>query len=265
MPTAHAFADAANVKLARAVHAAEVEVSTWPLRIAACIEPFSPHIAGFVSRIDIDAPLTLGFAAACALVHILGAAFGFRFTVQYFSVSSMVRDFRPMYPLSYWRLVSHIFGHSSWEHLNSNMINLLLVGPACEREFTTLGLTKIYLWTAVCSALAHMLLGAPDAAQLGASGLVFMLILLNSLLSARTGRYPLTFIVQVGLWVNKEVVAQMLQHDKVSHIAHLSGALVGTVAGYQLHSDKVKAKAVAQWQAARLFKQVPAKPRSKWF
>jgi membrane associated rhomboid family serine protease len=50
------------------------------------------------------------------------------------------------------------------------------VGPSCEREFGAFNLVKIMLWTALVSGLAHMLLGPANAIQLGASGVVFMLM-----------------------------------------------------------------------------------------
>ena len=234
----------------QAVSAVEETLVGLPARLAKMIEPRAPQLAKFVAAVDIDSPLVLSFAGACTLVHLLGAVLGFtQFEAAYFSVPSGISRFRPLSPLSYFRLVSHVFGHVTWEHLNGNMVNLLLVGPACEREFGSFALGKIVLWTAFFSALAHMALGAANAAQLGASGVVFMLILLNSLLEVRQNRLPLTFVVQVGLWVNKEVFAQLWSHDKTSHVAHLAGALVGTVAGYQLHGEQIKSKAKAIGQA----------------
>ena len=106
------------------------------------------------------------------------------------------------------------------EHLNGNMVNLLLVGPPCEREFGTHQLTKIFLWVAAASGLAHMVFGPANTLQLGASGkfarsesylskktqypmrpsltgVVFALILLSSLVSVRgPNSVPLTFICQ---------------------------------------------------------------------
>ena len=35
----------------------------------------------------------------------------------------------------------------------------------------------------------------------------------------------------------------MCIRDRVSHVAHLSGAAVGTVAGYAIHSDRAKVRA----------------------
>ena len=58
---------------------------------------------------------------------------------------------------------------------------------------------------------------------------------------------PLTFVLQVCLWCNKEILAQIFSSnsdggDSISHIAHLSGAVVGTVMGYKLHYEDIQEK-----------------------
>ncbi len=48
----------------------------------------------------------------------------------------------------------------------------------------------------------------------------------------------------MSLWCSSEVFSQLFSAGGgVSHIAHLAGAVVGTVAGYQLHGDKVRRRA----------------------
>jgi rhomboid protease GluP len=96
---------------------------------------------------------------------------------------------------------------------------------------------KIMLVTAVASSVAHVFFGAASTLQLGASGLVFMQILLSSLIEVKHGRVPLTFLVQGSLWCYKEVALCFVSSsDGVSHIAHVSGAVCGVAAGY-LHVD----------------------------
>ena len=54
--------------------------------------------------------------------------------------------------------------------------------PACERHFGALALLKIIFYVALASGVAHMFLGAHNTVQLGASGVVFSMIILNSLI-----------------------------------------------------------------------------------
>jgi rhomboid protease GluP len=101
---------------------------------------------------------------------------------------------------------------------------------------------KIMLVTAITSSAAHVVLGASHTLQLGASGIVFMQILLSSLIEVKHGRVPLTFLVQVMLWCYKEVTLLLLgPSDGVSHKAHISGAICGVAAGYA-HVDTTEYK-----------------------
>ena len=73
---------------------------------------------------------------------------------RYFSFTS---------PICYWRIIGQILGHGDWGHLSGNIVNLLLVSPACEHEYGAYNLLKIIVWTAGASGLAHMLFGGSDA------------------------------------------------------------------------------------------------------
>ena len=119
---------------------------------------------------------------------------------------------------------------------------------------------------AVASALAHMAFGHSHSGQLGGSGVVSALILLNSLGAASSGRVPLTFLLTAVFWSRaasvkvraidataapltarrprrlSDEVQSILTRDGVSHAAHLAGALVGTAAGYAIHAGRGRAK-----------------------
>ncbi|CAD7939835.1 unnamed protein product [Amoebophrya sp. A25] len=145
--------------------------------------------------------------------------------------------------MSILRLFTHVVGHGDWGHLSGNMVNLLLAGPAAEREFGSYNLLKVILYVAVFSAFAHIAFGNAASIQLGASGVVFMCILLSSLVQVRLNRIPVTFVLQVLLWVQKEIIDQFLPGSGspgVSNIAHLSGAVVGTVMGFRLHGERLR-------------------------
>jgi membrane associated rhomboid family serine protease len=95
-----------------------------------------------------------------------------------------------------------------------------------------------------------MILNRDNSVQLGASGIAFMMILLTSLAETRVGKVPLTFVIQVVVWVYKEAVDCLFASDSISHSAHLVGALVGSVAGYELHGARVHkrvAPALQSW------------------
>lgn len=220
-----------------------------PFLLSKKLRAFSPTAADAVAKVDIDSPIILSFAGLCVTVHVTGSVIP--------NLACLPMNHFQFLNISHWcRLFTHVLMHGSREHLMGNMVNVLLVGPACERSFGSFALLKIILWTASASGAAHVLFSRASHYGLGASGIVFMLILLNSLLSARAGRVPLTFIIQVVLWCWQEVVSQFqcsmgTRCDGISHIAHLSGALVGTAAGFYFHGGSPR-QPVCAWAGQKL-------------
>ena len=70
-----------------------------------------------------------------------------------------------------------------------------------------------------------------DTGLLGASGIVFMLILLVSFTNVKRGELPITFILVALLFVGKEVL-HSLQADQVSQMAHIIGGACGSLFGF---------------------------------
>jgi len=66
---------------------------------------------------------------------------------------------------------------------------------------------------------------------LGASGIVFMLILLASFANIRDGEIPLTFVIVAALYLGQELV-NSFKPDNVSQFAHILGGLAGAVFGF---------------------------------
>ena len=220
---------------------------------------YGPKAAEFLRRIVVDAPVVLGFAFVCCAVFFVNVVAP---GTNVFVACPPFRMASPLNPLTYLRLLTHTVGHTGYDRLKGNMVNLLLVGPASEKEFGSMNLLKIMFYVAVSSAVAHMALGPANGYQLGASGVVFALILLNSLLSAHSGVVPLTFLLTAGLWVSDEVFRFFFARDQVSHVAHLSGAVVGTLAGYAIHADRAKLRA-AQVAKSWLARARAKRPRFK--
>ena len=176
-----------------------------PKYFAAKLRPKYEKIANIIEIIVVDAPLTLLYCFTCIFLQFLNSTvLGDSIIKNYFGVPSW-SIFVIFSPISYFRLFSHIFGHSSWNHVIGNVVHLLLVGPACEHTLGTLLLLKILLLTALSSGIMYVVHGPVYSIQLGASGVVFTLILLNSLLQVKSGTIPLTFICQAIMWCSKEI------------------------------------------------------------
>jgi len=123
-------------------------------------------------------------------------------------------------PFSIFSLVSHIFGHGGLDHLLGNMTFILLLGPIIEEKygsrFTLLSIIATGLITGILNITFF------STGLLGASGIVFMLILLVSFTNVKRGEIPLTFILVALLFVGKEVL-HSLKADQVSQFAHIIG------------------------------------------
>ena len=70
----------------------------------------------------------------------------------------------------------------------------------------------------------------PDA-LLGASGIVFMMILLVSITNIRNGEIPLTFLLVMLIYLSKEVFG-IFEKNTVSEFAHIIGGVCGGAFGF---------------------------------
>ena len=170
-------------------------------------------------RITYNAPVVLTFALLAVCVHLLGDSFK-----GYF----MMRPRLESVP-DYFALVSHIAGHISWEHLLGNFTLILLLGPILEERHGSSTLLGMILITALVTSLLNLFFF--QTVVLGASGIVFMFILLASTANVRRREIPLTFIAVAVLYLGGEVVSAF-QDDNVSQMAHLIGGLVGAGFGF---------------------------------
>ena len=80
-------------------------------------------------------------------------------------------------PLFYLRLFGHVLGHADLDHFLNNMLLFLVIGPPMEEKYGSIPLLKAIVLTALVSGVLQCLL-FPGVALLGASGIVFMLIML---------------------------------------------------------------------------------------
>jgi hypothetical protein len=94
-------------------------------------------------------------------------------------------------------------------------------------------LMMILITACITGFLSIFLLGF---GLLGASGIVFMFILLSSFANIKTGHLPLTFVIIVIVFLGKEVFASFA-HDSISQFAHIIGGLCGSAFGFLSNND----------------------------
>ena len=183
--------------------------------------------------IRFNAPVVLLFALLSLLVLLLDGWTGGVSTTRFFGVyRSSLAD-----PLTYVRFFGHVLGHSGYSHYMNNMLLLLLVGPGLEEKYGSRNLLMAILVTALVTGLVQFIF-FPGTALLGASGVVFMMIVLNSFTEMRRGGIPLTMLLVVALYLGNEVVDGLSESDNISQMTHIVGGLCGIVFGFSLARAK---------------------------
>ena len=93
-------------------------------------------------------------------------------------------------------------------------------------------ITIMIFATALATGFANILLSSNHL--VGASGVVFMLIILASIVDFRKGTIPLSFLLIALIFIGKEVSDAFSKDDNVSQLAHIVGGLVGAFFGFRL-------------------------------
>ena len=179
-------------------------------------------------RITYNAPVVLTFALAAVVVFIVTSTV--EGSVQWFAAYPELDRTQ-----AYVGLFTHILGHGNWQHLISNFMLILLLGPILEERHGSGPLLTMILLTALITSLANLVFS--DGALLGASGVVFMMILLASMANVRGGEIPLTFIAVATLYMGGEII-KAFRDDQVSQMAHLVGGIAGAAFGFIIAGTK---------------------------
>ena len=185
-------------------------------------------------RITFNAPAILTFALACVAVQ------GVNVLTQGASNRLLFSTYRSslLNPLTWLRCVTHVLGHADWGHLLNNMMLLLVVGPAQEEKYGSANIVFVMLATAVATAVVNMVF-FPNVALLGASGIVFAMILLSSITSTDGHTIPLTFILVAVLYIGQQVYEGIFVADNISQLGHIVGGLVGTALGFVMSRQRM--------------------------
>ena len=183
--------------------------------------------------IRFNAPVILSFALLSLLALVLGNLTNGATTYRYFSVyRSSLSD-----PLTYIRFFGHVLGHAGYDHYMGNMLLLLLVGPGIEEKYG-------HMTTALCIAVTALVTGLvqfiffPATALLGASGIVFMMIVLSSFTEMGKEGIPITLILVVVFYLGGELMDGLSALDNVSQLTHIVGGICGLVFGFTIQKRR---------------------------
>lgn len=174
-------------------------------------------------KISYNAPVVLTFSLICAAVFFIP----FTTTNQ-----AMMGPLGHLFVLEssndYVSMLLYVFGHASAEHLLGNLSFILLLGPIIEEKYGGTNLLIMIGITAIVTGILNVVFF--NTGLLGASGIVFLFILLASFGNAQRG-IPLTFILIAILYLGKEIY-QALGDNNISEFAHILGGVCGSLFGF---------------------------------
>jgi membrane associated rhomboid family serine protease len=179
-------------------------------------------------RIKYNAPTVLTYAFLSAGVLILSLTLLPDLTERWFVVSGR-KEFSPSEIRGWVGILTHIAGHASWTHLVSNFSIILLIGPILEELYGSLSLFLMIVITALVTGGINVLFFPSNL--LGASGVVFMMILLASFTNFSKGEIPLTFILILVLYLGRELFTSF-ESNRISEFAHIAGGFCGSLFGF---------------------------------
>ena len=179
-----------------------------------------------LNNLQYNSVLILSYFFISLIVLILNAITGGKTNQVLFSSyrSSLLN------PLTYLRFFTHAIGHTGWHHFSSNFLTMLLIGPMIEEKYGTINLLIMILITAGVTGIINTIF--TNKKILGASGIVFMLIILSSFVNLEVGKIPITLILIFIFYIVNEILEGLFKNDKVSHLGHLLGAVCGFIFGF---------------------------------
>ncbi len=179
-------------------------------------------------RIKYNAPTVLSYAFLSAAVLVLSQTLVPNLTEAWFMVPGK-QGFSAGRWGDWLRLFTHVIGHANWNHLISNFSFILLIGPILEQTYGSRSLFMMIAVTALVTGLLNIFFF--PTALLGASGVVFMMILLASFTNFNAGEVPLTFILVLVLYLGRELFNSFSSND-ISEFAHTVGGFCGSLFGF---------------------------------
>jgi len=184
-------------------------------------------------KLKYNAPTVLTFAIISAVVLLLSSTVIHGLVKYWFTVGGR-GSFNPASFRCWATLFTHVIGHANWDHLLSNFAFILLLGPILEENYGSLSLLVMIAITALVTGALNAALFR--ASLLGASGVVFMMILLASFTNFSKGEIPLTFIIILVLYLGRELF-NSLSSNNISEFAHIAGGFFGSLFGFIRFKD----------------------------
>ena len=180
-----------------------------------------------INKFDYNSKVILSFFFICLIIIVVDKITKGRLVNNLFSTG---RNDSLLNPLTYFKLISHSLGHSSWEHLYNNFLKILLIGPLIEEKYGSWNLLIMIILTSLVIGIINRIFSKNRI--LGASGIAYMLIVLCSFVNIESGKIPITVVLIILFFVVDEIINLLKRKkDGISHLGHVTGAICGILLG----------------------------------
>jgi membrane associated rhomboid family serine protease len=137
------------------------------------------------------------------------------------------------FPATWWTVVTYMFVHAWLAHLAFNMFTLWMFGPRLEQEWGTSAFVKLYLWSGIGGAIAHLLF-AQHSTVIGASGAISGVLVVYALRWPDEEVYLFGVIPMKSRWLVAAMLAMNIifalsPSSRIDWTAHIGGMVFGWV------------------------------------
>ncbi len=194
----------------------------------------------FNLKVSYDAPVTLTFVIICAILFLLST-----FAIKNGALNKILASptstagalpFIVSQPISYLRLLLYIFGAGEGAVLITNLILIMLLGPAMEERYGSVIIGIMIFVSALFSGVLNACFCSESL--VGAVPVVSMMIFLNAFMSFSKKKFPLSFAAVMILFVMLEVFSGA---GAIRIIICIAGGLCGSLFAF-LTSPKTRSE-----------------------
>ncbi|MEN8137502.1 MAG: rhomboid family intramembrane serine protease [Bacteroidota bacterium] len=178
-------------------------------------------------KIRYNSPVILSFSIIAVLLFFTNTILGGTLN----SILVLYPDFNSGSLTDYISTLTYTLGHANIQHLFGNLSLMLILGPIIEEKYGSTLLISMMILTALFTAIMQIFFF--NSGLLGASGIVFMLIILASFANSSGHGIPLTFILVLIFYLGNEIIGSF-ENNNISHFSHIMGGIFGSVFGFAL-------------------------------
>lgn len=171
-------------------------------------------------------PVVFGFFIVTSLVYLIGIYTNGVSTNAFFLTYGLDLN----NALFYITLFTYPFGHMNFSHFSGNMLMLLLFGIPVEKYYNSKKIFIIILVNILITGVIHAII-YPNAYMMGASGIVYMMILLFVIPNLKKDIFSVFKVIVVTTLVIGEFIQCFFNGLGISNLAHFIGAILGLIFG----------------------------------